>query len=1042
MTLQTDVDVRDRLLERLTPAQAEAVRSEARRLLVVAGAGSGKTEVTARRVAWEVGVNGIPRERIVAFTFTEKAAEEMQFRIRRHLALLAADDEASTLGGMYVGTIHAFCLQQLRTLAPDVFHNYDVIDDGARIGLVERHWYQGLGGVALEAAFRDAGLARGHFDAVQRFLHSYDLLNEYNRLQVDLPAGTPPAPGRAERDWCSQARLQTAVGDGPAAQAFATTAGRYSALLRCRRFLDFSTAQAELLRVLECDAAARATLQDGLGHLFIDEVQDVNPVQSQLVETLVGRGRRLTAVGDHRQAIFGWRGGRVEIMGALHDDLVSADDGAVIELRDNFRSTPRIIDLANRWAATITPPGGMGASDMTHGRDERVDYDDSHLAFMTFAERRDEADWIAETVDRMVQGDLGARHDQHEGERGLRHGDIAVLLRAATDARTYGDALRARGIPVVFRGSDLFAQPEVLLLLAALARVAGVEQFMGRAITSFITSALGCTPEPQPVIESAAAELRNRGIPLARDVEQRLLLLCDALHARIYNGDAPAPRTLRALRARSARPLLKPGEPPRRVFPQTILHALLEEAGVADWDALGPTAEPYMFHVGALSSMVTAIETPGWTTPYDLKSQMKALCMWGPSGARLPEADLLTAPDAVSVGTVHSAKGLEWAAVFVADVRAQRFPSQRARQQVALPFEGELTNVIDPGHLADNDNYDAERRLMYVALSRAERYLFVSGSGARQSAFRRELQPLVAAVGGVVSDVPRAAPGCIEMRDGRRNAEAKRLVSSFSDLRYYLECPHDFYLRKVLGFAPTIDGAFGYGRGVHNLMRAVHSDPARWAALAADPDALRTELRQLVDRGLFYLRYTTGEPKDRMQRKGVEVVADYITTYASELERLTYEPEKEFETLLPDEQVLISGAIDVIRRDDPPRVTLIDFKSGEAASDVAAKLDSDEMRLQVSLYGIAAKRELEYEPERGLVRYLAESDPGKRELSVPLTEAALAEAAETVAASARRIKARDFHTGPVARENDRDRGSRCRRCDFGSFCGLRAGVGG
>lgn len=1033
----TDIDLRDHLLDGLTPAQASAVQSDARRLLVVAGAGSGKTEVMARRIAWDIGVNGVAKDQIVAFTFTKKAAEEMQFRVRRHLAALAPDDAASTLGGMYVGTIHSYCLQQLRLLAPDTFHNYDVLEDGARMGLVERHWYGTLAGPALETAFRAAGLTRGHFDAVGRFQHAYDLLNEYHSLDVALPEGTPPGPGQAERDWCAQASLLTAVGDGAPAQAFAVTAARYYALLRCRRFLDFATAQAELLRLLESNEAARTTLRGGLAHLVVDEVQDVNDVQSQLITLLVGDDRRLTGVGDHRQAIFGWRGGRVELMGALHDELVDAYDGNVIDLQENFRSTPRMIDLANRWATTITPPGGMGTPDMTHGRDERVDHDDTHVGFLHFDERKAEADWIADTIAEMVEEDQGARHDERDGDRGLRYGDIAILLRAATDARAYGDALRTRGIPVVFRGSDLFAQPEVLLLLAALARVAGIDQFMGRAITGFIASALGSTAEPEPVLRAAAAELRGRGLPLADDVEERLLALCDALHARIYDGVAPTADELRALHARSARPLLRPGDAPRRVFPQAIFHTLLEEAGVAAWDALGPQSETYMFHVGALSGMVTSIETPGWTTPYDLKAQVKALSMWGPTGARLPEADLLTAPEAVSIGTVHSAKGLEWATVFIADVRARRFPSQRAKTQTALPFEGELATVIDPANLADNDNLDGERRLMYVALTRAERYLFVSCSGSQQSRFRRELEPIVEAVGGVITGDPNAAPQNLELREGRRNVEAQRLVSSFSALRYYLECPHDFYLRKVLGYAPTIDGAFGYGRGVHNLMRAVHSDPARWAALASEPETLRAELQRLVDRGLFYLRYTTGEPKARMQRRGVEVVADYVTTYSNELEGLTYEPEKEFETLLTEEQVLISGAIDIVRRDDPPRVTLIDFKSGEADSDLAMKLDSDEMRLQVSLYGIAARREMEYEPECGLVRYLAEPDASQRELNVPLTDAALAEAAHTVTTTARRIKAREFHAGPVEREQDREHGPRCGRCDFASFCGLR-----
>src|SRR5690606_28955088 len=161
-----------------------------------------------------------------------------------------------------------------------------------------------------------------------------------------------------------------------------------------------------------------------------------------------------------------------------------------------------------------------------------------------------------------------------------------------------------------------------------------------------------------------------------------------------------------------------------------------------------------------------------------------------------------------------------------------------------------------------------------------------------------------------------------------------RLITSFSDLRYFLECPHDFYLRKVLGFAPTIDQAFGYGRGVHNLMRAIHADPESGAQLASDRHSLESRVEGLIDGGLFYMRYTTGEPRQNMQAKAVRVVADYVQKFASELRDLKFEPEREFETLIEEEQVLVGGAIDVIRLDDPPRVVLLDFKSGEAESDL------------------------------------------------------------------------------------------------------------
>jgi DNA helicase-2/ATP-dependent DNA helicase PcrA len=190
-----------------------------------------------------------------------------------------------------------------------------------------------------------------------------------------------------------------------------------------------------------------------------------------------------------------------------------------------------------------------------------------------------------------------------------------------------------------------------------------------------------------------------------------------------------------------------------------------------------------------------------------------------------------------------------------------------------------------------------------------------------------------------------------------------------------------------------------------------------------------------MQRGPFYLRYTTGEPAENMRKKAIVIIADYVKTYAHELARLQFEPEREFETLIPEEQVLISGAIDVVRLDDPPRVSLIDFKSGEPDSDTTSKLDTDEMRLQVSLYGLAAKHELEYEPERGLVRYLGEDDPAKRELAVDLDEEAMDGARRVVAAAARDIRNRGFDLGPRSGPRNPELHVRCAECDFSEFCG-------
>src|SRR6266540_2147593 len=142
-----------------------------------------------------------------------------------------------------------------------------------------------------------------------------------------------------------------------------------------------------------------------------------------------------------------------------------------------------------------------------------------------------------------------------------------------------------------------------------------------------------------------------------------------------------------------------------------------------------------------------------------------------------------------------------------------------------------------------------------------------------------------------------------------------------------------------------------------------------------------------------------------------------VQRYVAELRQLEFEPEKEFETLLEYEDgeggALGSGAIDVIRQDNPPLVTLIDFKSGDPDTDKHQSLTEEEMQLQVTLYALAAKKELEYKPEQGLVRYLDAKDRSKAELIVPLDQASLVAAKKVVTRTAEEIRDRKFQRGPT-----------------------------
>lgn len=1039
------IDIKKILTEKLTKKQIEAVTSVERRILVVAGAGSGKTEVMARRIAWWIGIEKVPKMHIVAFTFTNRAAEEMKFRIRSWIQKITPPGEEVSLGGMYIGTIHGFCLAKIREFWPDDYHNYDILEEGSRTALILRSFYNLL---ALGSLKNSSKL--GQYGTLEAFMQAYDQLHEHNLFDVHLPVSEPPYElGDVEKAWCGEARLLTNVGDTDQSKAFAVSAARYYAYIRCRRFLDFSTSQSEFIRMLQSDGERLKRLETQNTHLVVDEVQDINPIQAELIHILTGNSGKLTAVGDHRQSIYGFRGANVDIIAGLWEEFEKSSNDKVVDLEENFRSTPRIIDLANMWSNTIGRLRTMKTTSMKHGNAGRRDHHSSHVALIDFKTRAQEAEWIAEAIRILVPSEIeGAIHDKKDGShRGISLSDVAVLVRSSTNVRDYMQALEALGIPCVVRaGPDLFSQPEILLFIAALAITAGCGDFVGsqyntKSLPNRIQSVLHCNPSPEVVFREASRVLRGTGLSFDREVEDRLIQAARSIRERVAEDKFLSPSKASVFHTAKLRDFLTSKHKLRRLFPQRIFHMLLSEAEIQNWDTGEGRGQAALFHLGALSSLVTGMETPGWTSIDDYQWQMIGLCQFGAEEGRTEEQPLMVLPEAVSISTIHGAKGLEFAAVFLADVNASRFPSSMARQKPKLPISGEILRQIDIDSLHDNPNHDGERRLLYVALTRAERFLFITHSGEKTSSFIKELKPLVRKSGGSVTD---NSEGLLEELKyaNKEHLRDIRIATSFSDLRYYLDCPHDFYLRKVMGFSPTIDQAFGYGRGVHNLMRAIHSDSKKWAALAENESVLNKELLKLIQKGLFYLRYTTGAPAENMRAKGVRIAADYIKKYAPELADLSFEPEKEFETLIEYEDgsggAIVSGAIDIVRKDDPPRVTLVDFKSGDPESDMHMKLDESLMQLQVGMYALAAKKELEYQPEQGLVRYLDADDPEKSELKIPLDEGSLKASQKIVADAVKQIRDRKFSFGP---KNKDPKVSRCSNCDFSGFCGFNENKG-
>lgn len=381
-----------------------AVKHRGSHLQIIASAGSGKTEVVAQRVA-DLLADGVPSRAIVAFTFTERAAEELTHRIGLRVEERCGREALDQLGGLFVGTIHAYCFRLLQQHVPR-YETYDVLDDNQLTAFLSRE--------ANRLGVRQLDEKNRLFAGIARFLKGVDVVE--NEL------------------------LDPTTMLGP----FGEVLVDYYATLDRYRLLTYGQQIVRAVHELEHGRLA-AVVHADLQYLIVDEYQDVNPAQEKLIELLAAPrgGVELCVVGDDDQAVYQWRGSDVSNIVEFADRY---PDVATFEITVNRRSRPQIIEQANTFARTI--PGRL---DKTMGTFRDTAKGDA-VAVWTAETEMDEAGWIASMI-----------LDAHDA--GVPYRDIAVLVRGRAAYPRLVEQFATFGIPVQPGGrSGLFDQPETATL--------------------------------------------------------------------------------------------------------------------------------------------------------------------------------------------------------------------------------------------------------------------------------------------------------------------------------------------------------------------------------------------------------------------------------------------------------------------------------------------------------------------------------------------------------------------------------------------------
>lgn len=626
----------------LTEEQAAAALDNSREVLCLACAGSGKSQTLAFRVARLISEGANPAS-IVAFTFTEKAADSIKRRIAQTLVL--AGFSVNLIGQMYIGTIHSFC-QNILGKADARYRQFDVLDDN-RLILFLMSRYPALQIQVLRSRCRNL-----YFETIREVANAWKLCQDEG-LEIAAVTAVDTDLGGV------LLRLQEALDRD--------------------EYIDFgSMIQLVVKKAAAGDASVKNALHE-ISHLLVDEYQDVSPAQEALIRAVHAQGASLFVVGDDDQAIYSWRGADVSniLMFQQRYQIYKAHT-----LDTNFRSTRAIVATSADFIAQE-----LGASRLPKKPVHHRDVAPRELMSFLFADRPAEAEWVAQRIEAVI----GTTFTERDGTvRGLTYGDIAILMRSTKGSEKTGEArhnpfssrLTARNIPFSLEaGGSPFDRPQVAVLREVFKSLAESNPDRTKARELF-----------DAIIQPA--------FPLANFNQ-----LTDVLSDWGRRIHAPV------------------GGARQRIFPQKLVFDLLAAFHVAE----NPLPNEVMREIGLFSRMIQDVEAVYLSVDSAQRFTQVAqfLEYVAEGGYNISTDDVTQRPDAVSIATVHSVKGLEFPVVFLVDCQAGRFPGNNSKYAGLIPQEL-IQDAISRG--AYIGSRASEARLFYTALTRAEAFLYITGS--------------------------------------------------------------------------------------------------------------------------------------------------------------------------------------------------------------------------------------------------------------------------------------------------------------------------
>ncbi|MBT3538668.1 ATP-dependent helicase [Candidatus Parcubacteria bacterium] len=907
---------------KLNKSQKEAVEYNDGPLLIVAGAGTGKTTVVTQKITHLIDFEKVRPEEILALTFTDKAAAEMQERVDEMLEIGYVD--------LQISTFHAFCQRLLEEYGVDLGlpPHFKLLSQTDAWLLMRENIYD----FNLDY-YRPMGNPTGqihtllsHFSkAKDELITSEEYLDYVEGLKLDK----------------DEAEIQEKSRQTEIANAY----HKYNQLLLDNQALDFGDLIFYCVKLLQERPNILKQLQERFKYILVDEFQDVNWAQYQLIRLLTGDNSKLTVVGDDDQSIYAFRGSNVSIIMRFKEDYKNAKE---IVLTENYRSGQEILDLAYKSILNNNPERleeklglnkKLESKIKTKGKVEHLHYS---------------------TLDQEVQGVVKKISEIREKES-VDWDDFAILVRANSHVEPFLNTLESSDIPYEYLASSgLYRLPVVLDGINFLKILEHIHD--DRAWYRLLR---------MPFLKFTENDIQK----ITASAKKKSISYYEVLKRSKEFYISPEGNTI----AKNLIAWIHDGmKRVRFEKPTAVLYGFMESSGYFAYltheeNQGNREVIRQIYHLKQLFDLIANYEraipgahVAGFVDHYNYIIES------GDGGKMYQPTDT---PDSVNIITIHGAKGLEYKYVFIVNCVEERFPTRRRGGDIELPDE----LVKEPLPESNDVHYAEERRLFYVAATRAKEHLFFSSAddygGVRKKKISRFLDEL-----GFETEANESKKENIEY--GIKNIEKNKETIdgefeyitpskfSFSQLNSYQRCPYQYKLAHILKIPMKGSAAFSFGNTIHNTLQAFYErvqelNNVKQASLFGMPTEKPNETKsngvkvpkieelfEMYEDKWIGDWYKSKKQRESYYKKGKDILKLF---YASQEDNWTVPVSLEGFFKIKVGDYLINGRIDRIDIQEDGTLEIIDYKTGKGKE----KLSTDDKQ-QLLIYQIAAQTLPEY----------------------------------------------------------------------------------